>query len=229
MFNTEDIWFDRRRRFEAIVATRIHLLLLLTTLAILTVYNLLVIRIQHCTVQNPSLSVFEDLQANKLYSSTLECPCQDIGVSYSSFITISPHFHQFCSSDFLIKSSEWIQLLYYRRLAFSYSYTDFRFFAAIQFRLLVAFCQTANAAVTDALSQFASHTMIYSRAQIRSVIESQANVAITHFRRSTSQTLARMFDSIRQIMYGNGIVGRTSIVRWLLVWSHDPLHFIRIY
>lgn len=209
IFDTEDTWFDHHRRFGAIMATRVYLVLLATTLIILTLYNLFASQIQYYSVQNPSQSVFEELDSNRLYSLTLNCPCRTIAISYSSFVTIAPHFHQFCSSDFLTKHEEWIKLLYYPWLAFFYSYTDFRLFAAIQFRLLASFCHTTNAIVTNALIQFSSNNIISSRVQTRLAIETQANVAINHFRRSTSQTFTRIFDSIRQMMHGNGIVSAT--------------------
>ena len=43
------------------------------------------------TVEDPSLFIFEELQAS--YSSTLSCPCQKISISYEKFLDVVPHYH----------------------------------------------------------------------------------------------------------------------------------------
>ncbi|CAF3767496.1 unnamed protein product [Rotaria sp. Silwood1] len=229
MFNSEETCRNDYVRRISVMSTRVYLLLLTGALIILTTHNTLTIHTQQFVVNEPSQSTFEQLQANPQYSSTLECPCQKIAIAFNSFISISVHFHQFCSSDFVVKSSEWMNILYYRWVAFVYPYDDFRLFVLPHFRLLNSFCILANETVVNALGQFASNTLISSRAQSHQSIEIQVTAAIDQLRRSTSATFIRMLDFVRQIAHGNGIVFSTlsnwhflslnTSVSWTSLWA----------
>ncbi|CAF4845695.1 unnamed protein product [Rotaria sp. Silwood1] len=234
MFNSEETCRNDYVRRISVMSTRVYLLLLTGALIILTTHNTLTIHTQQFVVNEPSQSTFEQLQANPQYSSTLECPCQKIAIAFNSFISISVHFHQFCSSDFVVKSSEWMNILYYRWVAFVYPYDDFRLFVLPHFRLLNSFCILANETVVNALGQFASNTLISSRAQSHQSIEIQVTAAIDQLRRSTSATFIRMLDFVRQIAHGNGIVFSTlsnwhflslnTSVSWTSLWA-EPRSF----
>ncbi|CAF4250633.1 unnamed protein product, partial [Rotaria sp. Silwood2] len=231
MFNSEETWHNDYFRRISVISTRVYLLLLTIALIILITNNTLTIQTQQFTVNEPSQATFEQLQANSKYSSTLECPCQKIAIAFNSFIFISVHFHQFCSSDFVVKSSEWMNLLYYRWVAFFYSYDDFRLFVLPHFRLLISFCTLANDTIVSALGQFSSNTLISSRAQSRQTIETQVTTAIDRLRRSTSATFIRMLDFVRHMAHGNGIVSSTlsnwhflslnTSVSWTALWAES--------
>lgn len=82
LFKDAHTTYDEHRRRTQIVSSRIFIIMLLIIICILATYNGLRIQTQTVTVQEPSLSVCEQLQAK--YGSTIECPCQNISVPVSS-------------------------------------------------------------------------------------------------------------------------------------------------
>ena len=51
------------------------------------------------TVVTPSLSRYENLLV--AHRSTLSCTCSRIKIPYGHFVTITPTFHQVCTSQFI--------------------------------------------------------------------------------------------------------------------------------
>jgi hypothetical protein len=83
---------DRQVLRDQVVSTRVYIILLIITLCILVVSTLLIERTTSTTVSTPSLALYEQLQVD--YPDTLSCPCQQVAVSYSTFISIMEVFHQ---------------------------------------------------------------------------------------------------------------------------------------
>lgn len=81
-------------RGEHIIATRVFLVLLCTTMIALTAYTMLSQHAFTITVIKPSQADYEYLQAK--YSNILECPCSQASIPLGSFITIKHTFHQVC-------------------------------------------------------------------------------------------------------------------------------------
>ena len=173
---------------------------------ILVVYTAVTVQTQSFTVKNPSQLTFEKLVSNPRYSLTLDCPCQNISIPYNSFISISPYYHQLCTSDFVLRNHLWINLIYYRSDLLDYSYDDYRRFVVPHSRLLFYLCTLANDTLTDALFIFRSNTLISKRAQSRQAVVTQVEASIDQFRSSIPQTFMRTLDFIRQMAQGNGLV-----------------------
>ena len=51
------------------------------------------------TTSDPTLNTYKNLQVQ--YSILLKCPCSNIIIPHKTFISLSPRFHQVCSSDFV--------------------------------------------------------------------------------------------------------------------------------
>ncbi len=206
LFETEASWDDHHRRRYEITTTRIYLLLLALAVMTLVVYTAVTVQIQNFTKKYPSQSYFEWHASNPRYSPTLDCPCQNISILYNSFVSISPHYHQLCSSDFVVHNSLWINLIYYGSDLLDYSYDDYRRFVVPHFRLLFYLCTLANDTLTDALSTFRVNTLISKRAQSRQAVVAQMEADLNRFRSSIPQTFMRTLDFIRQVAQGNGLV-----------------------
>ena len=206
MFESELSWEDDDRRDKEIAITRVFLLLNLCAVIILIVYTALAVQVQLVNIPNPSASLFDQLRVHPQHSSTLECPCQSIIMTYNSFISMTPHYHQVCSSKFVATHSAWIPLLYSSMAGRQYTYDDYRLFAVPQFQLLAALCAVANETVGEAIARFDTSTMLTEKVQSRETIESKANSTLHHFQRSIPRTFVRTFDFIRSIAQGNGIV-----------------------
>lgn len=79
--------------------TRVFLILLILSSAILILYVGLSKRVNVYTVNKPSLEMFEQLQEK--YPHTLQCPCTTVSMPYSTVMNIDLKLHQMCSSEFI--------------------------------------------------------------------------------------------------------------------------------
>ena len=160
--------------------------------------------------------------------ATLDCPCQNILVSYESFISIKPHYHQLCFSDFVAANSTWLSLVYSWTATTDYPYDDYRIFVAPQFELLSSLCALANDTVTEAILEFSQNVMISARVQSRESIQSQANFSLNQFRLSTPRTFVRTLDFIRSMAQGNGIVS-SILSNWHFLSSDDKFEWAALW
>jgi hypothetical protein len=222
LFETEASWEDDQRRRNQIISTRLYILLLILAFIILTVYTVATIQNQDITEQNPSQATFERLVSNPQISATLDCPCENFSIPYSSFMSISHRYHQLCSSDFIVQNALWAALVYHRSDTVEYSYNDYRRFATPHFRMLSYLCILTQDTLNDALSIFRSNKLISKRAQSRHFVETEIQAAMNQSQLSASQTFVRMLDFIREIAQGNRLV--TSIYS---NWYVLPLNFAR--
>jgi len=222
LFETEASWDDEQRRRNQIIYTRLYILLLILAFIILTFYTVTTVQNQDITEQNPSQATFERLVSNPQISTTLDCPCENISIPYSSLMSISPRYHQLCSSDFIVRNALWADLVYHKSDTVEYSYNDYRLFAMPHFRMLSYLCTLTQDTLNDALSIFRSNKLISKRAQSRHVVQTEINATMNQFRVSTSQTFVRMLDFIREMAQGNRLV--TSIYS---NWYVLPLNFER--
>ena len=216
LLESEASWDDLHRRRDEIIDTRIYLLVLTFSVMILIVYTTIIGQTQTYTIRYPSQSSFEQLVSNSRYSPTLDCPCQNISILYNSLISISTHYHQICSSDFVVQNSLWINLVYYGTDPVDYSYDDYRFFVVPHFRLLYYLCILANDTFTDALSIFRSNILVSKRAQSRQAVIPQMEAALNQFRLSTPQTFVRILNFIQQMAQGNGLLSPISS-NWYMI------------
>ena len=76
----------------ALISTRIYIVLLITSMFVLALFNGFSQVTASQTVSSPSLAMFEQLQS--AYSPTLSCPCQEIVVPYSAYLSIGTTYHQ---------------------------------------------------------------------------------------------------------------------------------------
>lgn len=77
---------------DQLLTTRVYLILLGISFISLILFSSLADRIVAVTVLKPSLDTFEHLQAKFL--GTLSCPCANIAVPYSSFLSFQSTYHQ---------------------------------------------------------------------------------------------------------------------------------------
>ncbi|CAF4121162.1 unnamed protein product, partial [Adineta steineri] len=120
--------------------------------------------------KNPSLTKYNQLQS--LYPDTLTCPCANTTMPYKTFVSLSPIFHQVCSSDLI--SESWISLLANSASADVISGTWISK-AAQYFGLLSSICQQANLTAADNIHDFFARTFVTSYV----LIETDFNIQVT--------------------------------------------------
>ena len=162
LFNTYST--DARQIRKEILSTRIYIALLPTILIILFIYSAQTELYYTVKVNNPSLDTYERLL--NAYPNTLSCPCSELSIPYSSFVTLTPVFHPVCSSDFV--SDRWLAYLYHED-ASSYVSADIRSVGNAQFQLLRTLCESSKQAIANAFqSTFTSQALINSHGLIQS-------------------------------------------------------------
>ena len=130
-------------------------------------------------VPNPSLITFEQLQS--VYSATLRCPCTNADILYREFISLTPIFHQVCSSGFV--TDEWLEILRNSYVSFGIE-SDWRNQAFSQFELLSHLCQYADQTVNDALHRFLLGSFVTSNVLTATNFNTQINVIVEEFLQS---------------------------------------------
>ena len=78
-------------RRNQVLATRVYLTLLVFSFSALILFTCLSTRDMVVTVPNPSVDTYDRL--NALYAQTLSCPCEQISVPYSSFLSVKTVWH----------------------------------------------------------------------------------------------------------------------------------------
>lgn len=83
---------DRQVLRDQILTTRLYLVCLTASILILVLYTLLTETTVRITVNNPSLDTYKYLEAT--FPDTLSCPCKEISVPYSNFLSVQTTYHQ---------------------------------------------------------------------------------------------------------------------------------------
>ena len=209
LFETELSWNDEERQHHEIISTRIHFLLFIVTVFIMTFYTVFSMKNQTITIDHPSEKIFEQIRSNDEYLSTLRCPCQSISIPYQSFISITFRLHQLCSSDFIDADSSWMNALYAAMINGQYAYDDYRRFALLHFRLLSSLCSLANDTITNAVKRFEMKELIAGQVDFSESFLTKTNDALAQLRRSTAREFVRTLNFIRSLTQGNGIISVT--------------------
>jgi hypothetical protein len=171
---------------------------------ILVNYLLLAVQTQPITINIPSKSDFEQLEADPIHSAILVCPCENISVSYSTFISLAPRYHHVCRSDFI--TIDFLKRVFHPNASLNYPYFDYRLFVFPQFQWLSSLCTLAEETVSAQIDTFFSKAHLTGQVHSRSTVETQARAAITHFKLSTTRTFNRSLDLILKMMDANSIV-----------------------
>ncbi|CAF1661282.1 unnamed protein product, partial [Adineta ricciae] len=92
---------------QQLITTRLFLILFINFILIFLLYYSFKTQTITMIEHNPLLNTYKNLQT--IHSSTLRCPCSKMAMPYKTFTSLSPTFHQICSSDLVDES--WISLL----------------------------------------------------------------------------------------------------------------------
>ena len=129
-----------------------------------------------------------------LYSNTLNCPCSKSAIPFYTFISITPTFHQVCSSDFVsdhtidrLPHLDWLP------------FTDWRSQSFQRFRLLSTLCQLANDTIDDAIRRFKARSFVTSNLLTEITFDAQINATLAQFIQSTNIDYSRLVDIVRII------------------------------
>ncbi|UJR06613.1 hypothetical protein I4U23_010897 [Adineta vaga] len=165
---------------QQMMVTRIYFVLLAGSIIVLVLFTSLSTQTVTITVLTPTLTTYNNLQI--LYSDTLRCPCSTIIIPYQTFVSLSPVFHQVCSSDLI--DDRWLKIL--KDGTNSMITTDWRNIAASQFSLLSELCRLANKTVDDAVHRLLLQAFIASSVLTEINFNIQLNTTLEEFFQSTT-------------------------------------------
>ena len=83
---------DEQLLREQVLSTRVYIVLMTTSICIILFSISFAQRTNSVTVSTSSIDTYERLQA--AYPTTLSCPCQEIAVPYSTFLSVTATYHQ---------------------------------------------------------------------------------------------------------------------------------------
>ena len=186
-------------------STRLFLMSLLISILFLATYTFSILRIKSETVEQPALRQYDQLE--KLYSNTLSCRCAKVSISYDEFITITPSYHQVCSSDFI--SQSWIDFPFGNNRTSLWP-MDLRTSLSFMWQLMAAMCQHSQITFDMSVEDFQLSSFISSKLFSRQLLESKMQAAIDSFRQSASNRLVQSLKTIHQMSLMNDFLTGTS-------------------
>ncbi|CAF4251858.1 unnamed protein product [Rotaria sp. Silwood2] len=198
-------WFFHSDEHQ--IRNKLHVMLVLVTLCIFCSFSAFTPQSVTGTIEKPSFSVYQDLAQR--FSDSLQCPCSDVSIEYESFLTIVPHFHHICSSNFVL--FEWINYLYdQENVSYGFSVNDNRSSTIGQFQLLSSFCKLSREAVNDSLSQLATNNFISAYVLLSNKFEQHMQMLINQFQETIPNEFLTILSLIREMTGANMIMSALS-------------------
>ncbi|UJR29650.1 hypothetical protein I4U23_017198 [Adineta vaga] len=203
------------------IATRVYIILFLISIGIILIFLTFNSQINSITISSPSLSTFEELY-NK-YSSTLICPCSNIAISYSTFVSIQPlTYYQICSSDLI--SLDFITSLWGMETREEYAFNYDRKILSGLFRVLSAFCKLTKNTIEQNMKVFSTKQIITLKTLIRDSFESQIDSIIDNFIVQTLAQFQWIHHYIIDMFHGNQLVHKFNL-NWKLFLSNSEMNY----
>ncbi|CAF1519348.1 unnamed protein product [Adineta ricciae] len=193
------------------LATRIYALVFVSCFVIMAAYKTATASIKNEMVYNPTQTTFENLQ--KFYGITMECPCREVNINYGSFVSISPVFHQVCSSYWI--SSSWFLFLFE-----SSNSTNNHLFILSQFQFLSYVCQISHSFTFNSMFAFTNHSFISPKLIQESTLNLQIFSLMSNFLLMTSKSISETIEFIQGLTHGTGILSSLH-TNWKLTLSEE--------
>ncbi|UJR24192.1 hypothetical protein I4U23_027158 [Adineta vaga] len=204
-----------------LIATRIYLGLLLICISVLVLFNGLSYVTVSVTILEPSLDTFEQLEA--MYRETFTYQCEEITMVYNTFSTITPIFHQVCSSSFI--NSNWTTTLYgYGPKANSYLQFD-RPLLSKQYQIMGWLCAEASAIVTSYLKNVNQQMIISTTTMSRVYFESTITDIVNQITRRLPVNYRRGYNLITELIH-NSLLSNAFNTDWLLEFGNASNGYI---
>ncbi|UJR20229.1 hypothetical protein I4U23_023360 [Adineta vaga] len=156
---------------------------------------------------NPSESDYTKLI--RLYSQSVQCPCNNISVKYKHFMTIETTFHQICSSEFV--TTAWRDYLFLDKYWYDYARADIRSRGSAYFIFLSTLCRLSQTTVNNAIDQFLNETFINTEITSKSEFRLQIDSIFLQFQEVTTRKFSRSLNVLRDIMNDSLLFYATTV------------------
>ncbi|CAF1082825.1 unnamed protein product [Adineta ricciae] len=181
------------------LSTRIFLVLLTFTVAILSLYNVLLVAITIDRPPHPTLEEYEGLYS--IYSSSLLCPCKNILIDYENILHVDYTLHEVCSSHFMNRS--WLDQVYTLGFFEMMKREDFRISGHYLFMGLSSLCQLVNRTIAESYAQFLSNQYLSTTVVSSELFKSQMETLVEQFRSTITNNFLYLIHMVRQTTHTN--------------------------
>ncbi|CAF3318885.1 unnamed protein product, partial [Rotaria sp. Silwood2] len=196
LFQDPNVINNRHQLRNQIISTRIFILFFSIILFSVLIYLLADDFTNSITVETRSLSQYEKLKTQ--FKDTLQCPCSNLSIPYQAFISLQANMHNVCSLDL----NPLIDILFQFTETLTNNY-DFRFTAALQFRLLILLCSSVNQIIIANLIDF-NATMFNNAFIIEEILlQEEAKEFIDEFIQSITSQFINSLQMIRITNFGS--------------------------
>ena len=192
---------DAHHLYTQQISTRVFIILLTVSLAILLLYSSLVTVTKAIEVPAPSFEQYSDLYS--AHSQTLTCPCTKISINYDKFLHVNYTFHQVCNSVFV--TQPWITYIVMSSVGPLFS-DDFRATGGSTFQAVRMFCELTSRTISQNLDQFYSNQYVGESVTSEEVFENQAKVLIAQFKASTTNSFLLSLSTVRDMTQANSLL-----------------------
>ena len=186
---------------EQQIINRVHFIIMVFLLIVFYFVSFLPSRQITVEVSQPSFSTYQTL-LKEHGSQWLECSCAKLAISYESFLSIQPRFHEICSSAFV--SGEWLKHTYTKTRPFrQFDQSDFYRTAYAQYQLLAAFCQLARKTVMNGLVELNKTSYTSGQLLTSEGLHQEAETVLDRFQNRTPRLFGRLMNLVREVTEGN--------------------------
>ena len=190
-------------KYHGKLATRLYLVLLISSFTILTLYTISQKQIMTKEFNKPSFETYKQLIQN--YGDQLKCSCSSISSTYGQFIKIEPVFHEICSSSFV--SDEVVDGFEFNTLSnIVFGKKDYRNLMLPHLQYLRGLCQLSNQSINSSIEQLLSTSFVSKDLLFENGFDKQIDDLIEQTKQNAPANLNAIFFLIRNINFGNAIV-----------------------
>ncbi|CAF1391349.1 unnamed protein product [Adineta ricciae] len=182
-------------------ATRLYIVLLLTSLTILIFYTIFQSRPITNIFNKPSFIYYNSLK--ETYGDELKCSCSRIASTYNQFVNIQPEFHSICSSQFV--SDEWrIDLTNGLVLNLSvYDKKDYRRFLSAHLQYLQELCRLSIQTVNNSINNFLTSLLVSNQLLSQNNFQDRLTTLIEQSKSSAPTYFSHLLFFTQSIIHGN--------------------------
>ncbi|CAF1432802.1 unnamed protein product [Adineta ricciae] len=185
--------------------TRLYVPLVIVSLYVIFYISLFQPHPREIIIQDVTRDVFHQLQHK--YTETLSCPCRELKIPYSAFVSTVVTLHPICSSVFV--SDEWIEAFYLANASEYYS-GDFANSAYSQHKILASLCRLCNNILKQTELDLRNEDFIAIELSSEERIKSEIASVVGGFRSSATTQITSYIDYIRTVTQSNRFISRLN-------------------
>lgn len=201
---------DEHEQKNGKISTKLYFIILLISLIIFCAYLSAEEQSKTIIVSNPRRIQFELLKNQSV--NDLQCSCSKVAIKHSEFISFDARFHQICSSVFT--TNLWYNGYEIWNISAPCVSTSFANLASFYFSFLSTFCQSANNAIINSLTEFYAMEYVTTDVVLENQFNNEIQFFIELFKKRTENSFKGHWSLIQSVTVNNQLanVRRSNVV-----------------